>query len=76
MTWLKRLFQAAPSPAKFDPPRFVPTHRHHKGGQYRLLTRGVLEADHSPVAIYDDADGTIWVRSLAEFEDGRFTPLS
>jgi len=52
------------------------THRHKKGGTYRLLSRGVNEADRTPVAIYDDEHGTIWVRTLVEFEDGRFTPLS
>jgi hypothetical protein len=55
---------------------FVATHRHKKGGLYRLLSTGVYEADRSAVAIYDDEDGTIWVRSLAEFEDGRFKPIT
>ncbi|MCF2903407.1 hypothetical protein L0666_00265 [Octadecabacter sp. CECT 8868] len=52
-----------------------PTHKHRKGGLYRLLSYGTYEADMSPVALYDDAVGTIWVRSKAEFDDGRFTPL-
>ena len=55
--------------------RFVPTHRHRKGGLYRKLAEGVLEADRSAVVIYDDAEGTIWVRDAGEFGDGRFTPL-
>ena len=55
---------------------WAPTHRHRKGGLYRLLGHGVDEATRGPVAIYDDAEGTTWVRSLVEFEDGRFTPLS
>lgn len=54
---------------------WLPTHRHRKGGLYRVLTHGILEADRSPVVIYDDADGTVWVRPTAEFNDGRFTPL-
>lgn len=54
---------------------WAPTHRHRKGGLYRRVTTAVLEADRSDVVIYDDADGTIWVRPVAEFEDGRFTPL-
>lgn len=53
-----------------------PTHRHRKGGGYRVLGHGILEADRSDVVIYDDADGTIWVRSKSEFYDGRFTPLN
>lgn len=55
---------------------WAPTHRHKKGGLYRLLGRGIAEADRSPVAIYDDAEGTVWVRVSAEFDDtARFTPL-
>lgn len=54
---------------------WVPTHRHRKGGLYRVVTHGTLEADHSPVVIYDDADGTVWVRPTQEFEDGRFEVL-
>ncbi len=51
------------------------THRHKKGGLYRRIANAVLEADRSDVVIYDDPDGTIWVRARGEFEDGRFTPL-
>ncbi|WP_375280493.1 hypothetical protein [Pseudooctadecabacter sp.] len=65
----------APTPA-FGQPPWHPTHRHKKGGGYRLLGYGVLEADRSRVAIYDDAEGTVWVRDAAEFEDGRFTPVT
>ncbi|MEM9709273.1 MAG: DUF1653 domain-containing protein [Pseudomonadota bacterium] len=52
-----------------------PTHRHRKGGLYRLVGQGVYEPDRSPVAIYDDRDGTIWIRPLDEFNDGRFDPV-
>lgn len=54
---------------------WTPTHRHRKGGLYRVLTHGTLEANRSPVVIYDDADGTVWVRPTEEFEDGRFLAL-
>lgn len=54
---------------------WTPTHRHKKGGLYRLIAYGTAEADRSPVAIYDDAQGTIWVRAAEEFDDGRFTKL-
>lgn len=64
----------APAPA-FGRVPWHPTHRHKKGGRYRLLGYGVLEADRSRVAIYDDAQGTVWVRDAAEFEDGRFTSV-
>ena len=51
------------------------THRHHKGGLYRLIGPAVLETDRSNVVIYDDADGAVWVRPAEEFNDGRFSPL-
>ena len=54
---------------------WTPTHRHKKGGLYRELGRGVLEADRSPAVIYDDAEGEVWIRTVAEFDDGRFTEL-
>lgn len=53
-----------------------PTHRHRKGGLYRVLMRGTREADLAPVVIYDDAEGRVWVRPAAEFDDGRFTALA
>ncbi|MEP5758363.1 MAG: DUF1653 domain-containing protein [Litoreibacter sp.] len=59
-----------------DGQNWVPTHRHKKGGLYRVLGRGVYEADRSDVVIYDDVDGTVWVRSTDEFEDGRFSKLT
>jgi hypothetical protein len=53
-----------------------PTHRHKKGGLYRLIARGRIEATLEPCAIYEGAGtGLVWVRPEAEFEDGRFTPL-
>ena len=52
-----------------------PTHRHRKGGLYRVVSRAVWEPDRSPCVIYDDAEGNTWVRPAAEFDDGRFTPL-
>ncbi|WP_299868500.1 DUF1653 domain-containing protein [uncultured Roseobacter sp.] len=54
---------------------WTPTHRHRKGGLYRVLSEGILEADRSAVVIYDDADGTVWVRASSEFWDGRFTAI-
>lgn len=52
-----------------------PTHRHRKGGLYRVVASGVWEADRSPVVIYDDEEGQVWVRPTEEFEDGRFAIL-
>jgi len=50
-----------------------PTHRHAKGGEYRLLMHAVLETDRSAAIVYDDSEGTVWVRPASEFFDGRFT---
>lgn len=53
-----------------------PTHRHRKGGLYRLIARGRIEATLEPCAIYVSVkDDLVWVRPEAEFEDGRFTRL-
>jgi hypothetical protein len=56
-------------------PIWTPTHRHRKGGLYRVLAEGICEAGRNPVIIYDDAEGTIWVRSAEEFQDGRFKEI-
>lgn len=56
-------------------PRWQPTHRHKKGGLYRVIGPAILEADRSDAVMYDDADGTVWVRAAAEFYDGRFSEL-
>jgi hypothetical protein len=55
---------------------WTPTHRHRKGGFYRLICYGTNEQDRTAVAIYDDADGTVWVRPALEFDDGRFDLVS
>ncbi|MCY4336670.1 MAG: DUF1653 domain-containing protein [Litoreibacter sp.] len=51
------------------------THAHRKGGRYRVIMHAVLEADRSEVVVYDDAEGCVWVRPVAEFYDGRFAAL-
>ncbi|MEJ6392608.1 DUF1653 domain-containing protein [Gymnodinialimonas sp. 2305UL16-5] len=61
--------------APTDPSDWRPTHRHKKGGLYRVLAGGIDEAERKPVVIYDDREGQIWVRSAEEFWDGRFTQL-
>lgn len=77
ITWLRTLF-SAPTKTNSSLGRSVewhPTHVHKKGGEYRLLEHAILEADRSEVVIYDDKEGTIWVRSKSEFYDGRFRPV-
>lgn len=56
----------------FSDQNWHPTHRHSKGGMYRVLARGLLEADLTPMVIYDDIEGKIWIRPVVEFDDGRF----
>ncbi|MCA0404903.1 MAG: hypothetical protein LCH39_01960 [Proteobacteria bacterium] len=53
------------------------TYRHKKtGGSYVELMRGTIEADLSPCVIYCALkDGSIWVRPVQEFDDGRFEPI-
>lgn len=64
---------------RFGPQRGRPaweaTHLHRKGGLYRELHRGLLEADVTPVVIYEDRHGNVWVRPAREFDDGRFVKL-
>ena len=62
--------------APSDPSGWFPTHRHKKGGRYRVIMHAVLESDRSDVVVYDDAQGDVWVRPVEEFYDGRFTNLS
>lgn len=51
------------------------THKHAKGGLYRVVAEGLNEKDRLPVVIYDDVDEQVWVRPSSEFGDGRFAPL-
>lgn len=54
-------------------PAWAPTHVHTKSGKLvRLLHCGAIEANLDQVAIYEEADGAVWVRPWAEFNDGRF----
>lgn len=56
--------------------RLTPTHRHSKGGVYRVIGRALLEQDLSDVILYlDMEEGILWVRRADQFLDGRFTPL-
>ncbi len=83
---MKSLFRRASGAPAIDPETpppsplaregWHPTHRHKKGGLYRLLCYGTDEATRGAVAIYDDAVGTVWVRAAMEFDDGRFTSIT
>jgi len=56
------------------PPEGVLTHV-KTGGKYVALCPAVIEADAVPAVAYTKlgGDGTVWIRPLAEFMDGRFT---
>lgn len=57
--------------------------RHKKRGtEYTEIGRGIFQiaaetsiADEEPVVIYRGDDNRLWVRPVAEFEDGRFEEL-
>jgi hypothetical protein len=50
--------------------------RHRKGGEYTVVAVARIEADLMPVIVYQsEKDGSVWVRPIDEFEDGRFTQL-
>lgn len=56
--------------------------QHHKSkGTYTVLATGNMQTsvpinDYEPVTVYQsEADGSVWVRPVEEFEDGRFDDL-
>jgi len=52
-----------------------PTHRHYKGGLYRLIAFARHSEAAEEFAIYESQDRQVWARPKAMFEDGRFTTL-
>lgn len=52
--------------------------RHVKtAATYRVLREGLLEADKTPVVVYQSiSSGEVWVRPKSEFLDGRFEPFN
>lgn len=57
-----------------------PTHEHFKGGLYRVIARGRIEANLTPCVIYDNEKGETWVRPADDFDQtdpfARFAALS
>ena len=51
--------------------------RHRKGGTYSVLTVARVEATLEHVVVYHKVaqPSDVWTRPVAEFMDGRFTPL-
>lgn len=56
-------------------------YRHKKRGSlYRVLEIATMQCsvpdlDDNLAVVYEDMDGGVWVRPLAEFQDGRFEPV-
>lgn len=49
---------------------------HRKGGVYKVIATGMIEATLTPCVIYQNMKGgAVWVRPYAEFNDGRFVCL-
>lgn len=59
----------------FIPNGWAPTHKHRKGGLYRVITEGINESDRTPVVVYEDQEGIVWVRPRDQFYDGRFETI-
>jgi hypothetical protein len=52
-----------------DESPWQPTHRHYKGGLYRELHRALHSETEEALVVYQSADGRIWVRSAAMFDE-------
>jgi hypothetical protein len=46
-----------------------PTHRHYKGGLYRVIARAQHTETREMLTIYDDERGNIWARPSAVFDE-------
>lgn len=60
--------------------KFTPTHRHRKGGLYRLTGAATFAGEYQPregdvLMVYEGPDGRLWARIRSEFYDGRFETL-
>lgn len=53
---------------------FVPTHRHYKGGLYKILHHGKMEDSSEDVVIYTRKEGDVWVRPTVVFNE-KFTKI-
>jgi hypothetical protein len=75
-----RAKQAA-KPRGADLAPWKPTHRHYKGGLYRVLFEAIHSETEEPMTIYQTPDGRAWARPAAMFHeklpDGRlrFAPI-
>lgn len=44
-----------------------PTHRHYKGGYYKVLYNATKEDTLSELIVYEDKNGKVWVRTANNF---------
>jgi hypothetical protein len=63
------------------PFRFVPTHRHYKGGIYARYGEVIMPGTQVVYTVYGDVKGLNWLRRKEKFEATlgkglRFTPLN
>jgi len=61
---------------------WTPTHRHYKGGLYRVLHTALHSETEEKLVIYQSADGRIWARPYDMFHSPdpsgtgkRFAPI-
>lgn len=53
-----------------------PTHRHYKGGEYRVICEAKHTERQGMLIIYEDEFGNIWARPSLLFNyPGRFVPV-
>jgi len=64
---IAQAIRAIPTPDTL-PTGWNPTHEHYRGGLYRVIARGRIEADLTPCVIYDNEAGETWVRPADDFD--------
>lgn len=42
-------------------------YRHYKGGIYEIVCEATMEADHTPMIVYQSTEGKVWCRPKASF---------
>lgn len=55
------------APAGQEAPEWKPTHRHYKGGLYRVLTEAKHHESQEVLVVYENEHRDVWVRPKVEF---------
>ncbi len=50
-------------------PEWVPTHRHYKGGRYRVVGIARHSETEEELVVYETPDRRLWVRPRTMFEE-------